>query len=65
MPSGRTGFHPRLSPRRFKIGCPIIRGLYTSFPPEPPMLGAEYARYVADFARLWTSVAQEANINAS
>ena len=36
-----------------------------SFPPEPPLLGADYARYVADFAKLWTGVAREANITAS
>ncbi len=36
-----------------------------SFPPEPPLLGAEYARHVADFAKLWTGVAREANITAS
>ncbi len=29
------------------------------------MLGAEYARYVADFARLWALVAREADITAS
>ena len=34
-------------------------------PPEPPLLGAEYARYVAEFAKLWTGVAREANITAS
>ncbi|GAA0605452.1 tripartite tricarboxylate transporter substrate binding protein BugE [Craurococcus roseus] len=36
-----------------------------SYPPEQPLLGAEYARYIADFAKLWTGVAREANITAS
>lgn len=36
-----------------------------SYPPEQPLLGAEYARYIADFAKLWTAVAREANITAS
>jgi len=34
-------------------------------PPEPVLLGADYARYVAEFAKLWTGVAREANITAS
>jgi tripartite-type tricarboxylate transporter receptor subunit TctC len=36
-----------------------------SYPPERPLLGAEYARYVSEFARLWTGVAREANVTAS
>jgi len=34
-------------------------------PPEPLLLGANYARYVAEFAKTWTAVAREANVTAS
>jgi tripartite-type tricarboxylate transporter receptor subunit TctC len=58
------------SPRRSRRSCParICGSASTSWrapPPEPPLLGAEYARYVAEFAKLWTGVAREANITAS
>ncbi len=36
-----------------------------SYPPGPPLLGAEYARHVAELAKLWTGVAREANTTAS
>jgi tripartite-type tricarboxylate transporter receptor subunit TctC len=36
-----------------------------SYPPNPPMVGEAYARFIAAFAREWTEVAREANITAS
>jgi tripartite-type tricarboxylate transporter receptor subunit TctC len=36
-----------------------------SYPPPQPVLGAAYARFIADFARQWTAVARAANITAS
>ncbi|MBR0666079.1 tripartite tricarboxylate transporter substrate binding protein [Roseomonas hellenica] len=36
-----------------------------SYPPEPPLLGDAYVRMIADYVRVWTAVAREANIVAS
>ena len=36
-----------------------------SYPPDPPLMGEDYARMIAEFARAWTAVAKEANIVAS